>query len=627
MILHSFLNLGKRGKALLNQMGILPGAVDNRWTPIPNNLLFDRFSDTGGITFGLSNSLMSPFSVGIPQGMEEGHIATIGGSGSGKSTGIAIPTMKSYRGPMLILDIKGELSGLYSQMYSKGYVKRPFIIFDPKDPSSPSYDPFGCLDSDDKSNLNTSLYDIAVSLIPDSHSVTEPFWREASRVILQAGLRHYYLSDLSFSEALLEIVAKPWDEMSKYLKQNGDSVTRSMVEDYVKNGEMIGSLGAEARTKLAILATDPNVSHAFRGAREGAKCFTWEALEEKVIFLRIPADKIDAWSGMISLMYKQLFRYLERRPEKYSKEGRNCEQILLLMDEFPRLGRIEGMTSAMATLRSKGVTICLIIQSTAQLDEHFGENGRRIILDNCSYKVILGSNDPETQKALSDLAGTTPSLPWGAGVNLDRKVHIAGFNLQCNSSEKPFIQPHELAFLNDVILISPYGVYQIQKIQPSDLPQSMTVSECARIIFGIPEVKTIPKEVSMMSLEERTKQADKKLRTAETTQRKSQQNADKRRNFLVGAMFTKYFPSVKSLTPGSTAQNDEEFAELEAFFYLLSLDTDLLEDLKARAKGLCATDPNGDWRNSPSDEPPFSIPEESTYTSQDDSDLERGLTR
>lgn len=131
----------------------------------------------------------------------------------------------------------------------------------------------------------------------------------------------------------------------------------------------------------------------------------------------------------------------------------------------------------------------------------------------------------------------------------------------------------------------------------------------------------------MMSLEERTKQADKKLRTAETTQRKSQQNADKRRNFLVGAMFTKYFPSVKSLTPGSTAQNDEEFAELEAFFYLLSLDTDLLEDLKARAKGLVATDPNGDWRNSPSDEPPFSIPEESTYTSQDDSDLERGLTR
>ena len=101
---------------------------------------------------------------------------------------------------------------------------------------------------------------------------------------------------------------------------------------------------------------------------------------------------------MITLMYKQLFRYLERRPEKYSQEGRNCEQILLLMDEFPRFGRIEGMDSAMATLRSKRVSICLMIQSLAQLDELYGKNGRRTILDNCSYKVILGANDPETTK-------------------------------------------------------------------------------------------------------------------------------------------------------------------------------------------------------------------------------------
>ena len=122
----------------------------------------------------------------------------------------------------------------------------------------------------------------------------------------------------------------------------------------------------------------------------------------------------------------------------------------------------------------------------------------------------------------------------------------------------------------------------------------------------------------MMSLEERTKQADKKLRTAETTQRKSQQNADKRRNFLVGAMFTKYFPSVKSLTPGSTAQNDEEFAELEAFFYLLSLETELLEDLETKAKDLVDTEPNGQWRNLSAGEAASVIPGESTYTLADD---------
>lgn len=122
-----------------------------------------------------------------------------------------------------------------------------------------------------------------------------------------------------------------------------------------------------------------------------------------------------------------------------------------------------------------------------------------------------------------------------------------------------------------------------------------------------------------MTKEECKKQADEKLRTAETTQRKSQQNADKRRNFLVGAMFTKYFPSVKSLTPGSTAQNDEEFAELEAFFYLLSLETELLEDLETKAKDLVDTEPNGQWRNLSADEAASVIPGESTYTLADDS--------
>lgn len=84
-------------------------------------------------------------------------------------------------------------------------------------------------------------------------------------------------------------------------------------------------------------------------------------------------------------------------------------------------------------------------------------------------------------------------------------------------------------------------------------------------------------------------------------------------------MFAKYFPSVKSLTPGSAAQNDEEFAELEAFFYLLSLKTELLEDLEIKAKDLVDTEPNGQWRNLPADEAALVIPGESTYTLADDS--------
>lgn len=616
MIINQFLNFGK---ALLIQRGILPGAIDNRWTPIPSNLLINRCSDTGGITFALPNNQTPLFfvhRVGIPQGAE-GHIVIIGGSGSGKSSGIAAPTMESYKGPMVVTDIKGELSKIYSRLYAKGTATRPFIIFDPTDPKSPCFDPFIFLRSDDRRNLEANLEDIVKVILPDIPGSIDKYWRESAQSLLYSALRYYYCLGLSFIEAVIEISSTPTRELIKTLESKGDSNVLNGVQDFsLLKSEQLGSFGREMRNALRALANDDYIRHAF-SARENR--FTWGDLEEKVIFLSIPTDKIDAWGKMITLMYKQLFRYLERRPEKYSQEGRNCEQILLLMDEFPRFGRIEGMASAMATLRSKGVSICLMIQSLAQLDKLYGEKERQIILDNCSYKVILGANDPETQKALSDLAGTTPSLQWGASVNLDRKLRVTGYSVQLHSSEEPFIQPHELAFLKDVILLTPYGVYQVTKIPP--VRQYYLIGDIYGLVPTVSanEAEHESKEVTIMTKENIKKQADEKICAAETTQRKSQQNADKRRNFLIGAMFTKYFPSVKSLTPGSAAQNDEEFAELEAFFYLLSLKTELLEDLEIKAKDLVDTEPNGQWRNLSADEAASVIPGESTYTLADDS--------
>ena len=115
--------------------------------------------------------------------------------------------------------------------------------------------------------------------------------------------------------------------------------------------------------------------------------------------------------------------------------------------------------------------------------------------------------------------------------------------MQLHSSEEPFIQPHELAFLKDVILLTPYGVYQVTKIPP--IRQYYRLGDIYGLVnptVSANEAEHVSKEVTMTTKENIKKQADEKLRAAETTQRKSQQNADKRRNFLIGAMFAKYFP-------------------------------------------------------------------------------------
>jgi len=118
------------------------------------------------------------------------------------------------------------------------------------------------------------------------------------------------------------------------------------------------------------------------------------------VFLSIPEDKLEQWKPLLTLITNQFLKHFERRPEQTAKP------ILFLLDEFPRLGKIENIMTALTTLRSKKITIALIIQSLAQLDYLYGRDCRRVILDNCAYKAILGASDAEAQEYFSRLVGT-----------------------------------------------------------------------------------------------------------------------------------------------------------------------------------------------------------------------------
>ena len=75
---------------------------------------------------------------------------------------------------------------------------------------------------------------------------------------------------------------------------------------------------------------------------------------------------------------------------------------------------MEGIETTLTTLRSKNVTLNVVIQSMAQLDEVYGENKRKTLVDNCDYKVILRVTEPDTQEYLSRMIGTVPTVRGGA---------------------------------------------------------------------------------------------------------------------------------------------------------------------------------------------------------------------
>lgn len=595
---------------------------------IPHEMLLPMWEQSG-FFLGLSSEMGYGDFVGIPMGTE-GNIMVVGGNRSGKSSGIAKPTLRAWRGAICATDIKGELSEFYVDLYNRGLAARPYVIFDPTQIDGPSYDPFWLLEHDSADNLFNNIREIAIAIVPILPDDKQPFWAETEQGILTAALLHYFKCGLSFSETMCKIVSSTISKLCEELLESQDIHVRMAL------GE-IGSLKPETRAcfdqglrnKLMEFATDPYISHAFRGQREGANCFTWDDLDRCNIFLRIPADKIEQWGGVINLMYTQLIRHLERRPEMHSLEGTGNIQTLLLMDEFPRFGKLEMISAAVSTLRSKNVNICLMIQSIAQLDKIYGEHDRRIIFDNCQFVEILRANDADTQRYLCELIGTHICALRSVSEHMDADEDTTGYSRQISETRDLIVQPHELATLQDALLLTPYGFCRAAKFRISDEQmkdmllsepntilitgesiddsEDMELQGCLYLPSCVVAEETCDnftnKGAKIMSINERTQNANRHIAAAEQKKRQeewaaqeAQRRKDSRRNYIIGELVTRYFPSLRECEPGTEAENQTRFESLEAFLYVLSIDCEMVKELQDRAAQMMEDDPDGDWR-------------------------------
>lgn len=565
----------------------------------PHDLQLAAGSESG-VFFGqmATGSSMDSY-IGMPQGTD-GNIAIIGGNGSGKSAGIAKPTLRTWTGAICATDIKGELSDYYATLAQHGVVTRPYLIFDPSQEAGPSYDPFWWLSQDDPSNLINNILEIVAAIIPISPNDNQLFWVQTERSVFAAALLYFYEHGLSFSEAVCKITSSALSSLFKEILQENDCRTKIILGDTDMKPELLASVDRGLRNKLIPFAIDVHLGHVFRGAREHANFFTWKDLESSNIFLRIPADRIEQWSGAINLMYSQLIRYFERRPERHSPQGKNNVQTLLLMDEFARFGKLEMITDAMSTLRSRGVNICLMVQSIAQLDKIYGEYDRRIILDNCQYQAILRVDDPDSQNLISRRIGTCIHRQHSLSSQLDCSMKNIGFGRQTSEVRDFTIAPHQLSSLTDVLLLTPQGFHQIKKCFPtirswtdqtgqemhSDPEGNATLTENTASL----RASGMNPGATMLTVEERLQQADHRLSEFRQQQRqekarlkKEEQEKEVRRNCIIGKMVCSYFPQLNTYEAGTKKENLLRFQPVENFLAALANDSDLVEIIKERA--------------------------------------------
>ena len=403
-----------------------------------------------GILFGKQNAsyIRKPIT-------EDGHVLVIGGSGSGKSSSSVIPTLLSNpHTAVFALDIKGELSFKTAKRTDSNT-----LIVNPSDRSCAGYDPLYMLTSESgEMQIYETMRLIAESLISIPGDTRDPFWKTAARNLLTGMLIYGYKEgDKNFISLVDQILSKPVKDSVAEIMEKADPASterKYIVQFEGLADETLGGIVTEMSNHLALFANDRNVRYALRDNPVKA---TPKMLNDGYsIYLVIQEHQLSSYYDFLQLVLNQTFFELEQRPE-------NAKPVLFIIDELPRIlsaGRIERLLDGAKTLRSRKVTLYLIIQSVEALTCAYSESQALDLISNCPYILVLDATSTKTQKMIIELAGkyTARKRNWN---------HAASkMSISTSFEEKNLIDAGDIMLLRkqqQAMLISPYGFYFIDK--------------------------------------------------------------------------------------------------------------------------------------------------------------------
>lgn len=385
----------------------------------------------------------------MPQNTE-GHIMVIGGQGSGKSSCVAIPTLLNYNGSIFAVDIKGELSESRKD-YAVGNIK----IFNPVNSTSPHYDPYVVLS---EGNKIQSVREMAQSIVKITKEDKDPYWKQSAQNLLIACILNFENQNMDFPQTCKAIMSNNIKELLELLEASPVTEVQLFINQFVGADEkQLASIYSTLANEIILFATD---EYIMRSLSRNDDLIIPSDLERMTdIFIKIDEDKLEQWKPLLNLMVSQFLKSFEKR------KNNNSEKILFMLDEFARLGKIENITNGLATLRSKGIQIMIILQSLAQLDMIYGKDNRKVITDNCNYKIILNASDSDTQEYFSKLVGTVDIEKKSISASKKATDIINNNGVSKSSEEKRIIKPEAFAYLEQPVVFTPSGYFRPNKVK------------------------------------------------------------------------------------------------------------------------------------------------------------------
>ena len=388
-----------------------------------------------------------------------------GGSGAGKTRFYAKPNLLQGNTSYVVLDPKGEiLRDTGYAMKSMGYKVKVLDLINME--RSDRYNPFVYVRNDnDLMKLVTNLFKATGG--KEGQGSSDPFWDEAAKALLTALCAYLYYEapkdeqNFAMVSEMLRAGALTGNERNGPEKTPLDYLFEELPDDHIAKKYYRDYHAGGAKTLQSIQITLSARLKTFN--LDSLKDLTrFDMLnlknlgEERTVLYALIPDNDTTFNFMVSILYTQLFQELFYSAD-FEHNGRLPVHVHFLMDEFANVALPDDFDKILAVMRSREISVSIIIQNMAQLKALF-EKQHESIVGNCDEFLYLGGNEKETHKYVSELLGKE---------TLDTRTSSRSFGAHGNSSTQDGIKGRDLMTPDEVRLLdNKYAILFIRGERP-----------------------------------------------------------------------------------------------------------------------------------------------------------------
>ena len=346
-----------------------------------------------------------------PKNARNKNVLVVGGSGSGKTRFWLKPNLLQCHSSYVVTDPKGTIVlECGNAMLKNGYKVRILNTINFK--KSMHYNPFAYVHSEkDILKLVTTL----MTNTKGEGSGGDPFWEKSERLLLTALIAYLHyeapVEEQNFA-TLLEMlntmqVLEDDEEYQNPVDLLFEELAKKKPNSFAGRQYKLYKLAAGKTAKSILISCGARLAPF--DIQELRDLTMYDELQldtlgdKKTALFLIMSDTDSTFNFLISMVYTQLFNLLcDKADDQYG--GKLPVHVRCLIDECANIGQIPNLEKLVATIRSREISACLVLQARSQLKAIYKDNADTIV-GNMDSQIFLGGSEPTTLKDLSEMLG------------------------------------------------------------------------------------------------------------------------------------------------------------------------------------------------------------------------------